>query len=149
MEAALISVNFTLLVQLANFLILLVVLNFLLFKPVLRVLDEREKLVKDAAEIKERLGGLADEKITRYESQLLSAKQESMSIRTVSRSEALGEFRMILQETKTENMKELDIARKKLAVQAEESRAALRVEAENLAGRVASKLVGRTMGGGA
>ncbi len=55
-----ISVNFTLLVQLANFLILLVILNFLLFKPILRVLDEREALVKESADLKERLGGLAE-----------------------------------------------------------------------------------------
>jgi len=143
----LVSINFTLFVQLANFLILLVVLNFLLFKPILRVLDEREKLVKDAAEIKERLSGLADENIARYESQLLSAKQESMSIRTASRSEALGEFRKILQDTKEENAKELDIARKTLAAQAEESRTVLKTEAENLADKVAAKLLGHNMGG--
>ncbi|NOY86706.1 MAG: ATP synthase F0 subunit B [Deltaproteobacteria bacterium] len=142
-----VSINFTLFVQLANFLILLVVLNFLLFKPILRVLDEREKLVKDAAEIKERLSGLADENIARYESQLLSAKQESMSIRTASRSEALGEFRKILQDTKEENAKELDIARKTLAAQAEESRTVLKTEAENLADKVAAKLLGHNMGG--
>ncbi len=143
-----ISVNFTLLVQLANFLILMVVLNFLLFKPILRVLDEREKLVKDAAEIKERLGGLADEKITEYESKLFSAKQESMSIRATSRSEALGGFRKILQDTKAENAKELDAARKALSIQADESRKTLKAEVESLAVRVASKLMGRSMGGG-
>ena len=144
-----ISVNFTLLVQLANFLILLVVLNFLLFKPILRVLDERERLVKDAEETRERLNGLADENIARYESQIRSAKQESMLIRTTSRSDALGEFRGILQVTREENARELDAARKTLAAQADESRIVLKKEVENLAGSVASKLLGRKMAGGA
>ena len=58
-----ITVNFTLLVQLANFLILLVILNHFLFKPVLRVLDERAKLVSESAELKEKLGQLTAESI--------------------------------------------------------------------------------------
>ena len=46
-----IAVNFTLLIQLANFLILLVILNFLLFKPVLRILDERERVVRESTDL--------------------------------------------------------------------------------------------------
>ena len=75
-----ISINFTLVIQLVNFLILLVILNFLLFRPILKVLDDREKLVKDSSELKERLSTLADENISEYESKLHSAKQESMPV---------------------------------------------------------------------
>ena len=57
-----ININYTLLIQLANFLILMVILNFLLFRPILRVLDERERLVKESTEIKERLKELLPRK---------------------------------------------------------------------------------------
>ena len=140
-----ISVNFTLLVQLANFLILLVVLNFLLFKPILRVLDEREALVKESADLKERLGGLAEENIQEYEAKLYSAKQEAMGIRTTRRSETLGEYRKILQTARDHGVVELEGAKKKIAEQVEASRQALRGEAGSLARDIAAKLVGREL----
>lgn len=143
-----INVNFTLLVQLANFLILLVVLNFLLFRPILKVLDDREKLVRESAELKERLGTLAQENIQEYESKLHTAKQESMAMRSGHRSEAMALFREAVQNTKIENVGELDKARAALAAEAESSRKVLKAEAEGLAGRIASKLMGRAVGGG-
>jgi len=143
----LISINFTLLVQLVNFLILLVVLNFLLFRPILKILDEREKLVKDSTELEERAGLLADENISEYESKLHSAKQESMSIRASGRNEALAQLRRTVQQTKAGNVQELDKARDALKEEAERSRKILKPEAENLAVQIASKLMGRSAGG--
>lgn len=142
-----ISINFTLLVQLVNFLILLVILNFLLFKPILKILDDREKLVKDSAELKERLGTLADENISEYESKLHSAKQKSMSIRVDSRNEALAQLRQTIQQTKADNVQELEKAREVLKDETDRSRKILQSETENLAVQVASKLMGRSVGG--
>ena len=142
-----IIINFTLVIQLVNFLILLVILNFLLFRPILKVMDDREKLVKDSSELKERLGTLADENISEYESKLHSAKQESMTIRAGGRTEAMTQFRQIVQETKADNVQELEKARDALKEEAERSRKVLQSEAENLAVQVASKLVGRSVGG--
>jgi F-type H+-transporting ATPase subunit b len=133
------------LVQLANFLILLVILNFLLFKPVLRVLDEREALVNESAELKTRLGGLADENIDEYESRLYSANQEAMGIRATLRNESLTEYRRVLQAARDESAVELEATRKKITDQAEVSRKALQGEANSLAQRIFAKLVGREL----
>ena len=140
-----ISVNFTLLVQLANFLILLVILNFLLFKPILRVLDAREALVNESAELKGRLGGLADESIEEYESRLYSAKQEAMGIRATHRNEAMGDFRKILQAARDEGAVELEATRKKITEQAEVSRKTLQGGVDSLAQGIVAKLVGREL----
>lgn len=140
-----ISVNFTLLVQLANFLILLVILNFLLFKPILRVLDAREALVNESAELKGRLGGLADESIEEYESKLYSAKQEAMGIRATHRNEAMGDFRKILQAARDEGAVELEATRKKITEQAEVSRKTLQGGVDSLAQGIVAKLVGREL----
>jgi F-type H+-transporting ATPase subunit b len=128
-------------------LILLVVLNFLLFRPILKILDEREKLVKESAELKERAGSLADENISEYESKLHLAKQESMSIRASGRNEALAQLRQTVQQTKADNVQELDKAREALKEEAERSRKILKPEAEILAVQIASKLMGRSAGG--
>ena len=140
-----ISVNFTLLVQLANFLILLVILNFLLFKPVLRILDEREALVNESAELKSRLGGLADENIQEYESRLYSAKQEAMGIRATLRNESLTEYRRVLQAARDDSAVELEATRQKITDQAEVSRKTLQGEVNSLAQGIFAKLVGREL----
>ena len=140
-----ISVNFTLLVQLANFLILLVILNFLLFKPILRVLDAREALVNESAELKGRLGGLADESIEEYESRLYSAKQEAMGIRATLRNESMGDYRKILQAARDEGAVELEATRKKITEQAEVSRKTLQGGVDSLAQGIVAKLVGREL----
>jgi len=141
----LISVNFTLLVQLANFLILLVILNYLLFKPILRVLDEREKLVSESAELKEKLGQLTSESIEEYESKLLAAKQEAMGIRAAERAAAMTGFRQTIQEARVTGTEELEKARQEIASQAEKSREALLTEAHTLADGIAVRLVGRKL----
>jgi F-type H+-transporting ATPase subunit b len=141
----LITINFTLLVQLANFLILLVVLNFLLFKPILRVLDERERLVQESTEIKERLTSLADEGVAKYEKQLMDAKQQAMGIRTGVRSDVMSEFRKQVLDAKEASMQELEIARQQITAEAESTRKVLLGEAEALAGEIAGKLVGRSL----
>jgi F-type H+-transporting ATPase subunit b len=141
----LISVNFNLLVQLANFLILLVILNFLLFKPVLRILDEREALVNESAELKKRLGGLADENIQEYESRLYSAKQEAMGIRATLRNESMTEYRKVLQAARDDSAVELEATRQKITDQAEVSRKALQGEVNSLAQGIFAKLVGREL----
>lgn len=140
-----ITVNFTLLVQLANFLILLVILNFLLFKPVLRILDERERVIRESAEMKENLGQLTAKSIDEYESKLLAAKQEAMGIRASERTEAMVGFRKTIQDAKLAGVKELEAARKEIASQVEASRKTLLTDASELAGEIAANLVGRKL----
>ena len=140
-----ISVNFTLLVQLANFLILLVILNYLLFKPILRVLDEREKLVNESAELKEKLGQLTSESIEEYESKLLAAKQEAMSIRAGERATAMTGFRKAVHEARAAGTEDLEKARQEIASQAEKTREDLLADAHALADGIAARLVGRKL----
>ncbi len=68
-----------------------------------------------------------------------------MGIRTTRRSEALGEFRKILQAARDHGAVELEGARKKIAEQTEASRQALQGEAGSLARNIAAKLVGREL----
>ncbi|MGD8352910.1 MAG: ATP synthase F0 subunit B [Pseudomonadota bacterium] len=138
-----IQVNFTLLVQLANFLILLVILNYLLFKPVLKILDERERVIRESAEIKENLGELTAKNIEEYESKLLAGKQEAMAIRASERTEAMAGFRKTIQDAKLAGAQDLDAARKEIEAQAEDSRDALMSEAKALAADIAANLMGR------
>ncbi len=140
-----IAVNFTLLVQLVNFLILLVILNYLLFKPILRVLDERERVVRESTELKEKLGQLTEESLGEYESKLLGGKQEAMSIRASARSEATAGFRKVVMAARETGAQELEGARREIQAQAAQSREVLMADARALAGDIAARLVGRKL----
>jgi len=142
----LIDINFTLIVQLVNFLILLVILNFLLFKPVLRVLDERERLVNESKEMEVEIDKVAGESMAEYDSKILDAKQEAMSLRAAGRSEALARFREIVQGAKEVNIEELEKARESLAVQTADAREVLAEDAKMLGRDIATRLLGRAVG---
>ncbi len=141
-----IDINFTLIVQLVNFLILLVILNFLLFKPVLRVLDERERLVNESKEMEVEIDKVAGESMAEYDSKILDAKQEAMSLRAAGRSEALARFREIVQGAKEVNIEELEKARESLAVQTADAREVLAEDAKMLGRDIATRLLGRAVG---
>lgn len=140
-----INLNFTLVIQLVNFLILLVVLNFLLFRPILRVLDERERVLNESREVKEKFTHLADEGISRYEKNLLKAKQEAMNIRATLRGEVMTDFKKQVHKAKETGLRELEEARKEISREAEKSRAALMEETDELAALIANRLAGRTL----
>ncbi len=142
-----IDINFTLIVQLINFLILLVILNFLLFRPILKILDERERLVRESGEMQGRIDKVVGERMVEYDSRIRDAKQEAMSLRAAARSEALARFREIVQSAKEANIEELEKARESLAVQVADSREILAEEAKTLGRDIASRLLGRTVGG--
>jgi F-type H+-transporting ATPase subunit b len=142
----LIDVNFTLIVQLVNFLILLVILNFLLFKPILRVLDERERFVNESREMQDRIDKVVGENMAEYDSKIIDAKQEAMSLRAAGRSEALERFREIVQSAREVNTKELEKAKESLAIQTADSREVLAEDAKTLGRDIASRLIGRTVG---
>ena len=142
---ALINLNFTLVIQLVNFLILLVVLNFLLFKPILRVIDEREKVLKESREIKEKFTVLADEGISRYERKLLEAKQEAMAVRSNLRNEVMTDFRKKVFQAKEKGLEEFEEARREISREAEKSRVTLKKQADDLGVLIASRLAGREM----
>jgi len=59
----------------------------------------------------------------------------------------LAQLRRTVQQTKAGNVQELDKARDALKEEAERSRKILKPEAENLAVQIASKLMGRSVGG--
>ncbi len=141
-----IDINFTLIVQLVNFLILLVILNFLLFKPILRVLDERERLVNESKEMEVEIDKVAGESMAEYDSKILDAKQEAMSLRAAGRSEALARFREIVQGAKEVNIEELEKARESLAVQTADAREVLAEDAKMLGRDIAARLLGRAVG---
>ena len=76
-----ISINATLIVQVINFLILMYILDRILFKPILRIVEEREKTVRDSKMEMSRLKIEAEKKAEQIEAQLKDARRTAFEHR--------------------------------------------------------------------
>jgi len=137
----------TLGIQLFLFLALVVLLNFLLFQPILRVLDRRDKVLREQNALREEFTRLAEEKAKSYEDRIHSSHQEAMSLRGEARSKAAAALRALVQKARDENLAELEKTRKGLAAGADSARAGMKAQVEGLARELSASLLGRAAGG--
>ncbi len=140
-----ISLDYSLLVQLANFLLLIAALNYFLYKPIRNILAERREL----------FNRLKD-KATRAKSELESGEAEKARLNAESIRQALNlkneitaksqvQEKNILAEAQEQAARQLKDGRAKLAQSASAARAALTQETQAIAKEMAEKILGRAI----
>lgn len=127
--------------QMFNFIILLVILKFLLYKPLLKVMQDREKRIDDGLENAERADQmLSESEQTRLET-IKAAKVESHSILDSARKSAEEAKSTILQDAESEAAKIIKTGQN--VVEMERSKAAqeLKIQAVDLIIQTAEKVL--------
>ena len=140
-----ISINLTLLVQMAIFLTVLVLLNWLLFQPLLRTFDARTHRVEDAEAKARALEAETASRITAYEGKLAEARAEGGRERGTIRQRALEEEDRMMRRVQEEAGDKLGELRERIAREYREASATLKSEAESLARQVVGRVLGRTV----
>jgi F-type H+-transporting ATPase subunit b len=140
-----ISVDFdaTFLVELVLFVVLTLVLKPLLFDPMLKLFEEREKLI-DGAKMQARH---IDEKsagaLSRYESEMAKARAAGNSEREKVRAEGLRREQEILSAVRDATARQVEAGKTAAHAEAQRARAALREQSSTLAQELASRVLGR------
>jgi F-type H+-transporting ATPase subunit b len=140
-----ISVDFdaTFLVQLVLFVALTLVLKPLLFDPILKLFEEREKLI-DGAKMQARH---IDEKsagaLARYEAEMAKARQAGNVEREKIRAEGQRREQEILAAVREQTARVVEDGKKAAHAEAEQARAALKAQASTLAQELAGRVLGR------
>lgn len=140
-----ISLDYTLLIQMGSFLVLMVILNLFVFRPMVALLEEREKRIKDPGTDAKGMEAEVEKMRLQYEATLNEAKLKAVEERNRLRKEGADREQEIVKgaykaaegtvsEVKERIEKELSIARE-----------TLRKEAESLSSNVAEKLLGRAI----
>lgn len=140
-----ISIDYTLLIQMGSFLVLMVILNLFVFRPMVTLLEEREKRIKDPGTDAKGMEAEVERMRLQYEATLNEAKLKAIEERNRLRKEGADREQEIVKgaykaaegtvsEVKERIEKELSIARE-----------TLRKEAESLSSNVAEKLLGRAV----
>jgi F-type H+-transporting ATPase subunit b len=140
-----ISINLTLLVQMAIFLTVLVLLNSLLFQPILRTFDERARRVEDAESKARALEAETASRIATYEGKLAAARAAGGRDQEVIRRRTLEEEARLLRRVHEETGDMLGELRERIAREYRETSAALKLEAEALSRQVVARILGRSM----
>lgn len=139
----LIDIDGTVLIQFALFLVMYVVANKMLFQPYLALRERRRAGIEGARAETERMTAEADSKLADYEKQLAAARAKGNEEGRKLRGEASAHEREVTETARAAAQKAIDEAGTKMRTEVEEARAKLMPEANVLAQKMASKLLGR------
>ena len=128
-----ISVNWTLGLQIFNFLLLLYILNTVLYRPLRAVLAKRKETIEGDHGQARALQQQIDEKMASYQERLQAARVKGNEERAILRAAASKEEAEILG------------AARLVATEADAARTALRSDVDALATQVASRILGRAL----
>lgn len=120
------------------------VLNTLIFKPILHVIESRTGAVRDARDLAASAATKAAQATEQFDRTLGSARAEVYKQMDDARRIALDKRAAIMADTKREAEAALSDATSRLNSQASAARAALESEANNLAGEIVNRVLGRT-----
>lgn len=140
-----ISLDWTLILQFVNFLVLLIILNKLLYRPLLNILEKRRETIDGSYQKAESLQAEIDEKMARYQAQLSDAKLAANQERNELKRAAMNEEGKILGEAQQKATARLQEIKSQVASEAEVAGQTLKTEAEELAGQIATKVLGREL----
>ena len=139
----LIDIDLTVLVQFALFLVLFWFANRLLFQPYLALRERRKAGIEGARAEAERTSAQADAKLVDYEKQLAGARSRANDEGRKLRAEGIAHEKQVTDAARAEAQKSIDEAAKKMKMETEAARLALLPQADGLAKKIASRLLGR------
>lgn len=142
-----ISLDYTLLIQIIGFFILLVILNKFLFRPIQKILADRDSQIggflKNAAETDKEIA----DGIIAYEKKLKEAAVKGNEERAKIRQEGVEKEKTTLEAARAEAFKELSGIRTEIEASKKSAIASLGAEAKTLARDIAGKVLERNVVG--
>lgn len=124
-------------------LLLTVVLDRLLFKPLLRVMEERQRAITSARELAERSANEARHATAEFDRKTGDARAELYRQMDEMRRTAMDERAAIMARTRAEADAEIVAASAQLQTEADEARRRLSADADALGAAVAERILGR------
>ncbi len=138
-----ISLNWTLVLQIVNFLVLLIILNKLLFQPILKVMDEREAETEGKEQAARDMEQESDEIEKTYREKLRQAKIEASGKKNEIKALGQEEEGKILSAARQEGDSAISKVRGEIAAEAEAAKEDLLNQAKGMSELIFEKLLGR------
>jgi F-type H+-transporting ATPase subunit b len=140
-----ISIDYTLWIQMANFLILMFILNILLYKPILGIIDKRKKQLQDTDEEIKRLNQSVEERMAAYEEKLRQAKMDAVEKKQEIIKEGAEQAKKFIDAAKSEIPGLMEKFHADMNKEVEEARRILTSQSQKISVEIAQKLLGRSL----
>ena len=131
------------LLQMALFVILMMILSPLLFRPLLKLIEEREKRTEGAREDAREMQAMAAELLGRYEDELSRVQDVATVEREKLRTETLRLEGKILEEARVATTKLIEDGRRHVEVETQRLRALLEQQSQQVSREIAVRVLGR------
>ncbi len=139
-----VSIDYTLFIQIVNFLLLIAILHVLLYKPILKIMKERENRLKASEEEVKSLYQTIERKTAEYEEKIRLAKMEAMNQRNEIQKQGALEAQRIIEAAREEIARVTEEFKEKLAKEMEEARNILTAQSRTISFEIAERVLGRT-----
>lgn len=140
-----ISVDFTLFIQMANFILLILVLNAILYKPIRKILIERKKKIQGYKEGIEAVQQQAAEGEQTFQSKIGEARTKGFQEKEALKQTGQEEEKRLIDEINKQARAELEAVRAQIAKDAEAARRRLEKEVKAFSAAIAEKILGRAV----
>lgn len=140
-----VSIDYTVFLQIINFLLLIFILNVLLYKPIMGILEKRQKQFDDSQEEIKRLNQDVEKKMLEYEEKSRQAKLAALELKNQAMAEGTETAKAVINAVRGEIPKIVESFNEKLGKEVEEARKILTGQSQKISREIAEKVLGRSV----
>ena len=138
-----VELNYTIWIQMVNFILLIFVLNFLLYKPVLRIIEKRNKKIEESDEKVKSLNETIEHDMAEYEGKIRQARAEAALQRDEVEEEGSKQGKAIMGKVRDEISEKLGDFKAKLQNETNKARVVLQDQTRTIATEISEKVLER------
>lgn len=140
-----VSLDYSLGIQIVNFLLLIFILNVLLYKPILGMIDRRKKQLEESESEIKRLQESVEQKMAAYEEKLRQAKAAAVEQKNEIIGQGAEEAKTVIDAVRAELPGIMEHFRVQMDGEIAAARKILIDQSQNLSVEIAEKVLGRSL----
>jgi len=140
-----VSLDYSLGIQIVNFVLLVFILNVLLYKPVLGMIDKRRKQFEESEAENRRLQENVEQKMAAYEEKLRMAKAAAVEKKNEIISQGAEEARAVIDAVRAEIPGMMEQFHARMEAETGEAKRILNSRSQQLSVEIAEKILGRSL----
>jgi len=140
-----VSLDYSLGIQIVNFVLLVFILNVLLYKPVLGMIDKRRKQFEESEAENRRLQENVEQKMAAYEEKLRMAKAAAVEKKNEINSQGAEEARAVIDAVRAEIPGMMEQFHTRMEAETGEAKRILNSRSQQLSVEIAEKILGRSL----
>ena len=140
-----VSLDYTILIQMANFILLIFILRKLLYVPILGVMNERKERMEEYDGEVKRLKQEVEQKFSEYEEKVRLAKLDAMEQRNAIVKEGADMAKSMIDAVRSEIPALMEQFNARITREVDAARAILRSQSQKISLEIAEKVLGRSI----